>query len=611
VPAAAEAGLLPWSLATPLSREVAVPSSHLGGLLLLGGISGGSSDRGIYRVSSTTGAASLVGNLPQATHDAAGVLLAGSTFVFGGGASQSTATTQRLSANGVSAVAGQLSTARSDASAVTLGGTAYLVGGYDGSAMDATVLATTNGHSFRSVVDLLVPVRYAAVATLGGRIYVLGGQNAQGQIVASVQIIDPTSRTIRLGPGLPSPLAGAAAGVLGGTIYLAGGLSGSGAGSPANTIYAFNSATRTFLRAGSLPVAVSNAGATVLTNRLYIVGGETTGGTPTSDVQMVEPNRAFGSAGLAGAGSPYFGNKLLIADRGNNRIILLNDAGRIIWTYPSASAPAPPGGFYFPDDAFFIRHGTAIISNQEHNNTVVEIAYPSGKLLFTYGHPHVAGGSPGYLHNPDDAYLLRNGNISVADPMNCRVLVIDPTTKAVLTQIGTTGSCTHNPPSGLGSPNGDTPLANGNLLVSEINGNWIDEYTTAGRLVWDCQLPSVGYVSDPQQIGPDRYLVAGYETQGSFVEFNRKCDVLYRYSPASGPGAVNHPSLVELLPSGVLMANDDYNHRIVAVDPSTGALVWQYGATGVAGRTAGLLNTPDGFDLLAPSGATPTHTATG
>ena len=34
-------------------------------------------------------------------------------------------------------------------------------------------------------------------------------------------------------------------------------------------------------------------------------------------------------------------------------------------------------------------------------------------------------------------------SVTVADPMNCRVLVISPTTKAVLTQIGTTGSCVH------------------------------------------------------------------------------------------------------------------------------------------------------------------------
>jgi hypothetical protein len=49
----------------------------------------------------------------------------------------------------------------------------------------------------------------------------------------------------------------------------------------------------------------------------------------------------------------------------------------------------------------------------------------------------------------------------------------------------------------------------------------------------------------------------------------------------------------------------------VAIDPSTKALVWQYGVTGHPGTAPGLLNTPDGFDLLARGGATPTHPTTG
>jgi glucose dehydrogenase len=66
-----------------------------------------------------------------------------------------------------------------------------------------------------------------------------------------------------------------------------------------------------------------------------------------------------------------------------------------------------------------------------------------------------------------------------------------------------------------------------------------------------------------------------------------------------------------MVPSGVFMLNDDYNDRMVAIDPATGALVWQYGVTGEPGTAAGLLNTPDGFDVLGPGGSTPTHPATG
>jgi outer membrane protein assembly factor BamB len=339
-----------------------------------------------------------------------------------------------------------------------------------------------------------------------------------------------------------------------------------------------------------------------------VVGGER-GGTPVSSVEMFTPNRAFGTAGKAGAGSPYFGGKLLVADRGNNRLLLLDDANQIVWAYPSSTTAPPAGGFYFPDDAFFAKKGTEIVSNQEQNETIVIIGYPSGKILWQYGHPLQAGTAPGFLHEPDDAYLLKNGQIAVADAQGCRVLVINPD-KTVAHQIGTNNSCTHKPPNYLGSPNGDTPLANGDLLVSEINGSWVSEYSLTGQLVWSAHVP-VGYPSDPQQIGPDLYLLSDYSHPGAIVEFNRQGQVLYRYQVASGPGALAQPSLTELLPSGVFMTNDDYRHRVVAIDPATQALVWQYGTTDKPGTAAGMLNTPDGFDLLMPDGSTPTHPTTG
>ncbi|MCU1495680.1 MAG: Kelch repeat-containing protein [Acidimicrobiaceae bacterium] len=611
-PDAVEAGLLPWQLAAPISREVVLSGPGANELTIAGGLSStGSSDSGVYVLDTTSGRLTPSGSLAVATHDAAGTLLGKTALVVGGGTASPSAVTQRFSVGGRPRTSSSLSQARADAAAVTIGSTAYVVGGYDGPSLDAEVLATTNGTSFTGVGSLAVPVRYPAVAALGGRIYVFGGQGNDGRPVRTVQVLDPATHKASVVGELPIPISGAAAAKVGGTIYLAGGESATGGStpSPVHNIYAFDAARSHFLEAGSLPVPVTNAAAAVVGNRLWVVGGEIAGGSPTADVQMLQPNRRYGVAGQVGAGSPFVGDQLLVADRGNDRLLLLDASNKVIWSYPSKTKPAPSGGFYFPDDAFFIRNGTAIISNQEENETLVEIAYPSGRVVWQYGHPHVAGSAPGYLNNPDDAYLLRNGNIVVADPKNCRIVILSAT-KKVLKQIGTTGACTHNPPTELGSPNGDTPLADGNLLVSEINGSWIDEYTTTGHLVWSVHLP-IGYPSDPQQVGPDRYLVADYENPGAIIEFNRAGTILYRYGPTSGPGMLNQPSLAEVLPSGAIMLNDDYNNRMVAIDPATGATVWQYGVTGKAGTTAGLINTPDGFDLLGPGGSTPTHSATG
>ena len=519
---AVEAGLYPWQLQAPISREVLVPEVGRQGLIVAGGlVANGSSAAGAFRLDTGTGKLAAAGSLATATHDAAATVVDGQVLVFGGGTSSPAAATQDITASGSSHILGSLPRPRADADAVTIGGTAYVVGGYDGPSLDPAVLATSNGVTFRTVTDLSVPVRYPAVAALGGLIYVFGGESAGGLPVTAVQVVNPGNGTDKVIGQLPLPLSGAAAGVLDGVIYIAGGVTAAARPQTVDEVFAFDVARRSFLRAGSLPVAVSNAGTAVNGGRLFLVGGETNGGALTSDVQVLTPNRAFGVAGTPGAGSPYYGDQLLVADRGNDRLLLLDDTGKTIWTYPSKTAPPPPGGFYFPDDAFFIRHGTAILSNQEENDTLVEIAYPSGRIVFSYGHPRAPGSAPGYLNTPDDAYLLRDGDITVADPGNCRVLVLNPTTKATLRQIGTVGACAHNPPNGLGSPNGDTPLSNGDLLISEINGSWVDEYTTGGGLVWAVKLP-IGYPSDPQQIGPDRYLIADYESPGAIVEFNRR-----------------------------------------------------------------------------------------
>jgi outer membrane protein assembly factor BamB len=304
-----------------------------------------------------------------------------------------------------------------------------------------------------------------------------------------------------------------------------------------------------------------------------------------------------------------FQGYLLIADRGNNRLLLVDAQKHILWRYPTAGRPPPPGGFYFPDDAFFVRHGTGIISNEEDNNAIVVLSYPSGRLEWSYGHPRVAGAGPGYLDQPDDAYLLKNGDVTVADAKNCRVVVISAR-RRILDQIGTPNACVHNPPRALGYPNGDTPLANGDLLISEVNGSYITEYTPTGRLRWTVKLP-IAYPSDPQQLGPNLYLVADYHRPGGLYKFNRQGRILWAYHPSEGPGMLDHPSLAERLPGGLIAVNDDYRDRVVIIDPTTNRIVWQYGQTDHHGTGPDQLSIPDGFDLLQSGGQTPTHPSTG
>lgn len=75
---------------------------------------------------------------------------------------------------------------------------------------------------------------------------------------------------------------------------------------------------------------------------------------------------------------------------------------------------------------------------------------------------------------------------------------------------------------------------------------------------------------------------------------------MWRYAPLEGDPQLNQPSLAVPLPNGDFLMNDDYNHRVVVVDPQTDRIVWQYGATGHPGSAPGYLDKPDGVDLVPP-----------
>jgi hypothetical protein len=285
---------------------------------------------------------------------------------------------------------------------------------------------------------------------------------------------------------------------------------------------------------------------------------------------------------------------LLIADRGNDRMLLVDGAHHVYWRYPDGGRLAMP--FVFDDDSFFGPRYDRIISNQEEEDTIQVISFPGKRLLWHYGHVDVKSGRPGYLNTPDDAYLLRSGLVSVADAYNCRVLFISPVHR-IVRQYGTTGACRHDPPRYLGAVNGATPLPDGGTLVSEINGSWIDDIAPTGRLSWAVQAP-VRYPSDPQLLPGNHILVADYSRPGAAIIMTRTGRVLWRYGPASGPGELDHPSLATRIAPGLIAINDDYRDRVVIVSIRSHRIVWQYGHTDRPGTVVGYLSTPDGLDLL-------------
>jgi hypothetical protein len=282
---------------------------------------------------------------------------------------------------------------------------------------------------------------------------------------------------------------------------------------------------------------------------------------------------------------------VMIADRNNDRIIIVAPSKKIVWR---------AGGLHDPDDAFFAPGYRSISTNEEYNQTMALIGVRSHRVEWSYGHADARGAAAGYMSNPDDAYLLPNGLMQVADIENCRVLWVNRAHR-VVRSIGHAGSCAHDPPRSLSSPNGDTPLPGGGVLVTEIGG-WIDRIDAHGGLVYTVRTPT-SYPSDAQLLANGDILVAGFNTPGRVDEITSTGRIVWTYEP-TGQWSLDRPSLAVRWPNGMIAITDDWHHRVVVVNPRTKKVVWSYGHLNRPGRAPGFLNKPDGLDLLP---AVPAH----
>lgn len=284
-----------WHLTAPLSRQVAL--SVNGMIDVLGGLTGAGSTTtpSITQYNPATGVAQSVGRLTYPVHDAAGAVISGHLFVFGGGAATLTSASQSFdpstAAGGQAvSVAGRLPTPRADLSAATgPDGTVYIAGGFDGTRFSPAVLSTRDGINFTTITNLPVPARYAAVAVTGAELLVIGGETGASPTPASevttddIQAVNLQTGQVSLAGHLPAPLAHASAVTLDGSVYVFGGRSSS---TTVDTIYKLTVAASGISAAlvGHLPAPVSDLAVATVDQTAYLVGGEGPQSVPGTSV---------------------------------------------------------------------------------------------------------------------------------------------------------------------------------------------------------------------------------------------------------------------------------------------------------------------------------------
>ncbi len=293
----------------------------------------------------------------------------------------------------------------------------------------------------------------------------------------------------------------------------------------------------------------------------------------------------FLGLGVALASAPL-GQGVVIADAGNNRLVELNGAGRLV----RVVTLNPP--FRYTDDVFFAPGGKAVYVTDPDSDIMGKMTYPGGKELWIYG----SAGRPGprTLNNPDDLVPLPSGLLAVADIKNCRVLLFDQSRfKRVL---GRTSVCL-NQDGYFNKPNGAFPLGKDRLIVTEIVGHRLAITDLYGRRLKEIVLP-LNYPSDANLTPWGTILVVDWQNPGAVLEVSLEGKVLWRYAPRTPAGRLNHPSVAVGLPNGLVLLTDDWRNRVLVLDRKTSKVVFQYGRTDRAGDAPGFLRKPDGLDLL-------------
>jgi hypothetical protein len=284
---------------------------------------------------------------------------------------------------------------------------------------------------------------------------------------------------------------------------------------------------------------------------------------------------------------------LLIA-QGDDRLIAISPRGQVVWRKHQAD----------PGQVFVSHTGRTLVIAEPQADVVVLRRVDSGAVSFFFGRRHRPGSGRNRLDDPQTAIETATGSVAIADSGNCRILLVAPGAARARQIIGRTGVCVHSArPLSFADPDSALAAARGQIIVTERSAGRVDVLSGTGRLVETIAVKGFTAASDASMFAGGRIVVADRTDPGRVDELDAKSGaLLWRYGPATGPGALDDPAMASVLANGDVLVVDSGNDRVVVIDRQTGAIVWQYGHTGVSGRTPGYLDDPLSATLVPIGG---------
>lgn len=182
---------------------------------------------------------------------------------------------------------------RSDFAVAAYDNKLYLIGG----SLDNTVSGAVERYdpSKDQLVALNAkptPVQRVQAVTIGGKIYVPGGEAQDSKVLAICEVYDPRSKQWESLPPLPAPRSRYALAEFEGQLYLFGGWDGS---SYRNEVFVFDPRANTWAERTPMRTARANAGAALVESYMYVIGGENQTG-PLATNERFDPTSENGGS---------------------------------------------------------------------------------------------------------------------------------------------------------------------------------------------------------------------------------------------------------------------------------------------------------------------------
>jgi uncharacterized protein (TIGR03437 family) len=172
---------------------------------------------------------------------------------------------------------------------VAVDGILYHLGGSGPSGLSAQVRALDGGE-WLPATTLPNPVAGAQSASVGSKIFVVGGTNDDGSSSSRVQILDTATLEWSLGESTPYPVYGGTATSVEGLIFIIGGWADRLAGgvAPTGIVQIYDPDSDSWKLGNSAPVAVAGASAVSVGQAIYLINGLREDGFATSEVWLYD-----------------------------------------------------------------------------------------------------------------------------------------------------------------------------------------------------------------------------------------------------------------------------------------------------------------------------------